>query len=311
MDSNWWRQRGGLLLEWLRSVAMRNRSTDPVADLKVFVLGILYFKLLIQYNEIGDHPQPCIASYLERSGHNEATPFNGSSIICNFYNTILHFKIENEFERVMSEKKFHEHLKTCIKTKADGSSFVENLARKILRDENLKLQENRIVKIEESLDDYFYQCMDLTNVYRYFQHIFNVFKESSLLDEWRIVKDYCFKTYFLDNQLIRSDFDLKPITDLVLDKKFCYHNAIEPIKKYVIEPNFLTWIGIEKLLPLAYKVCVIEELENSIIFGKFSAVAIASSMGMTKDEKEIELKDFDRIYRQFAIKVHKNCDVHA
>jgi hypothetical protein len=128
------------------------------------------------------------------------------------------------------------------------------------------------------------------------------------LDEGKFVRDYCFKTFFLENQLIRSDFDLTPLSNqMKIDRDHCFL-IIEPLRKEVIESTFLKWMKVELIFPLSYKQCVINEYEKSSIFNKLMAVSIASCMGMTDDEKEIEMKDFDRICRHVTRETNKNCD---
>lgn len=303
---DWWRQRRNFLL---RAVERRSRSSGRLSGRSI-VFGILYFKLLLQYNEIGNNPQPCIANYLMKNEKIEANvgAFNGSKVLCSFYNVMLRFKIENEFRNALSEKKLHENEKNCLQNKADESLFAENLMKRILREEKLKTPEGRIVKIKEAIEDYSYQCKNLKIEHEYFNHVFESSKNLTVFqDEWKYVKDFCFKSYFLENQLIRSDFNLTPLSSPMNDdENFCYYNVIKPFKD-IITSAFWKWMGIDQMLPLTHKICVINELEKSTVVDKLMAVSIGSCMGMTEDEKEIELKDFDMIYRQIIRGVHTNC----
>jgi hypothetical protein len=180
-----------------------------------------------------------------------------------------------------------------------------------LKDKTLTSAENRAAKIDALIDDFLFHCLNLSSERDLFHAIYTLFRGSSLIsDSWVKEKDFCFKKYFLERQLIRSDFDLNPKDDslgISIDDFFCLNFIINPIKKDIIEKNFYEWIDIEKIKSETYKMCVIEEVEKSLVIDKLLAVGIATSMGMTREQNEVELIDYDRILRRVSVNISKKC----
>lgn len=282
-------------------------DTRHFRDSTVTVFAILFFRVWMQFSGICQNPQPCIQSYHD----SEFSSFNGSEAICSFYNNFIQFTIDQEVRGILYKKPYTDLEKNCIKTKVNESLFAEKLSKQIINDQNLTSPEKRATKIDAAIEDFLFHCIDLSESYDLFGQIFDGFKKIPLLDgQLRDQKDFCFKKYFEDNQLIRSDFDLMPINAFAVTEYelFCRDTVIDPIKKNVIEPKFWDWIGTENILKKPYKLCVIDEIEISTVLDKLMAIGVAASMGMTDEQKNVELRDFDRICRRVIFNIRKNCN---
>ena len=282
-------------------------DTRHFRDSTVTVFAVLFFRVWMQFSGICQNPQSCIQSY----HGSDFSAFNGSEAICSFYNNFLQFTIDQEVRGILYKKPYTDLEKNCIRTKMNDSLFAEKLSKQIINDRNLTSTENRATKIDAVVEEFLFHCIDLSESYELFGQIYDVFRKITLFDDqWKDQKDFCFKKYFEENQLIRSDFNLVPINDLAVTdyELFCRHTVIDPIKKNVIEPRFWEWLGIENIFKKPYKLCVIDEIEISTVFDKLMATGIAANMGMTNEQKNVELKDFDRIWRRVIFNIRKNCN---
>lgn len=279
--------------------------------------------LLKQALYIGENFEKCLGDYLNETGHLDSNfkvdPFIGSKILCRiminihlgvkFYSLDYAFKYFNLTESEL----------TCMRSKIGEPEYVEKSLISDLYNRSTKMHKSeikaKIALLDAWFDSYitenYYHCRNLDIEHRFFNHIFEKSASSSnnfIDDEWKSLKEFCFKHYIRKKQLLQSDFDLATrsyeIKGEYLD--FCYYQVIEPYKRFVIASVYWNFIKLDEF-GASKQICIIDLVEKYLVIEKLMAVSVAAAYGMSDDQRKVELKHFDRIYRKLYRDLDSYC----
>lgn len=307
----------GRFWRWLRAPFKRN---------DVFILIVVatfIFKFCHEMKQLNENYDACLADFLKDKNllddDFKVKAYNGSLVLCQIAVNMHVFGLMSSLDSHLKDRNFteSESESDCVLDKVNDSPFLEVFLKQslynmttstIIPKETLNRKENVEPSLNKQLNDILLQCKDRKAERMYFDHIYNVARNWTLLEgEWKLVKDYCLKTYLKSNKLIQSDFDLTPIVQLpMILQSFCYYEVLAPIKG-VIESSFWNWDNEMEILSYAEKLCASIQIEKHGVVEKLTAVAIASSFGVNQQEKAIEYKDYERIRLLALTAVAEKC----
>lgn len=276
--------------------------------------------LLKQVCYIGENFEKCLGDYLNETGHLDSNfdvdPFIGSKVLCrimiNMHLSIKFFSLDY----ALKYSNLTESELTCMRSKIADPEYVEKSLMSDLYNRSTKLHKEEIKAKTDALDAWFdsylegnlYRCKDLETEHRYFNHIFekSASPSNSLLDdEWKPVKEFCFKRHIMKEQLLQSDFNLTTEAHEI-SEHFCHYQVIEPYRRIVIASGYWNFIKLE-VFGASKQVCIIDLVEKYLVIEKLMAVSVAAAYGMSDDQRKVELKHYDRIYRQLYRDLDSYC----
>lgn len=280
---------------------------------------LLSYLLIKQAVYIGENYEKCLGNYLNKTGNLESNfkvdPFIGSSVMCRIMiNVDLSIKFYS-FGYFFASQNFTKIEASCMQSEMSGPDYVEYYLKTALYNRSTKMPKNEIEAKTTLLSDWFndrikenlYKCRELEEERWFFNHIFNISRyENTLLnDNFKTIKEFCFKQYMLKEKLLQSDFNLtmefQPISDI-----FCRYHVVEPFKNEAIALLFWTFFGLEKM-DTSKKMCAIDLVEKFMIIEKLTGISAAAAFGMNDEQKDVELKHFDRLCRQLYKSLNNNC----
>lgn len=307
----------------LQRLIRRLRAIDRwfTSDYRIIILSIASWFLLKQLLYIGEKFENCLGDYLNETGYLDSSikvdAFNGSRMLCrimiNIDLSVKFFALNYAYNQV----NFTDSERACMRSRIGGHEYVVKTLQQELYNRSTTMTRDEInaklAKLDEwftrNREDNYYRCMDLTNEHWFFNHVFNVSKISiEPSDVHMQTREFCLKQYLSKERLLQSDFNLTTDSQVNVHEIICRSAIIEPFKNNVIAPAFWHFLKIVvEELGFEKKMCVIDQVEKSLLIEKLLAVSVAANYGMTDEQRKVELEHFDRMYRRFFRALHVHC----
>lgn len=173
-----------------------------------FVIAVFFFKIRHEMKQLDDNYDACLADFLKDKnlldGDCKVKAYNGSIMICQIAVNMYVFGLMSAVDSHLKDRNFTESESDCVFDKVNDSPFLEvflkqslyNIATVMPKRTLNRTKENIEPSVDKQLNDILLECKDRKAERMYFDHIYNVARNWTLLEgEWRMVKDYCLKTY--------------------------------------------------------------------------------------------------------------------